>query len=472
MSRFTKLVSSSSTASYPAALDTRLPTPVSIKNDITLAPNHESIHANSSKQIYTLLVDSRDRNLELYPDPNEYVINIPRFRDVLSVELVAADVPHTGFNIDEQENLIYIATSDAMFQSYYIGQRIEGVSYLIARVPPGYYEASDLVSTIVAADTAGSVNYQFYYDPAPLGYTWNTGVVAQALHIACPTINFAVAFNRKTLKYVIIGDAPFAILNREIDYNNRITQQSLYINGVYSPSINNATENGIYGTPNFRPLPNAMYSVLGLEMRNYFPVFNNFDYVASYPSGATTTLMDYAYPASSYTGTVSEAVGKNYFYPAPSEPFDPMNPFANPIGEPTGLGGVAGTYTVYNCPNRADLTGEKYVVLNITELNYRTGTNDVLDNYLARMLLDTPLNITPVGSTTTTLASVQTVKAIKSSDIGNNRCIKYFTPPQGVLAKLSIRWMKHDGTLYDFNGNEHTLTFEVQTVKQSGTYFN
>jgi hypothetical protein len=42
----------------------------------------------------------------------------------------------------------------------------------------------------------------------------------------------------------------------------------------------------------------------------------------------------------------------------------------------------------------------------------------------------------------------------------------------GVMSKLSIRWLKHDGTPYDFQGNDHTLTFEVQTIKQSGTYFN
>jgi hypothetical protein len=463
MSRYTKY------SNYPNVVDQKLPAPVSIKNDIMLAPNHEAIHANSAKQPYTLLVDSRDRNIELYSNPNNYVITIPRYKDVLSFELVSADVPHTGYNIDAQSNQLYLATSEDMFERYYVGSRVAGSSYIVATIPPGYYEASDLVSTIVAADTAGSVNYQFYYEAAPQGYIWNTGVVAQAMHIAVPSINFAIAFNKKTLKYVIIGDAPFSILTRDMDHNNRINQQNLYQNGVYTP--NSLLNTGIYGDSNFRPLPNGIYQILGLEMKNYHPYYNNYDYVPSYPSGGTNTLLDSAFDSFS-GGTVASAVGKNYFYPSPSEPFNPTAPFANPGSEPTGLGGVAGTYVVYSAPNRADLTGEKYIILSITELNYRDGTNDVLENYFCRILLDTPLNITPVGSNITTMSSVQTVKFIKASDIGNNRCIRYFTPTMGVMSKLSIRWLKHDGTPYDFQGNDHTLTFEVQTIKQSGTYFN
>ena len=67
---------------------------------------------------------------------------------------------------------------------------------------------------------------------------------------------------------------------------------------------------------------------------------------------------------------------------------------------------------------------------------------------------------------------INTVKAIKGADIGNNRCIKYFAPSLGVLSKLTIRWLKHDGTPYNFQGQDHSIGFEILTIKQTGDYYS
>ena len=144
MSRYTK---------FPQGIEQSLPLPPSIKNDIVLTPNHEALHANSSKQPFALVVDSRDRNKELYPNPNNYVIQLPRYKDVLSVELIGADVPHTGFNIDSSNNILYLAFTQDMFIKYYNGIRTPDVSYIEVVIPPGYYEASDLVSKNLGALT-------------------------------------------------------------------------------------------------------------------------------------------------------------------------------------------------------------------------------------------------------------------------------------------------------------------------------
>ncbi len=81
-------------------------------------------------------------------------------------------------------------------------------------------------------------------------------------------------------------------------------------------------------------------------------------------------------------------------------------------------------------------------------------------------------NINSINAAPSNLATNNTVKSIKGSDIGNNRCIKYFTPTQGVLAKLTINWLKYDGTPYDFQGQDHAIHLEILTVKQTGTYFS
>lgn len=465
MSRYTK---------FPQGIETKLNPPVSIKNDIVLTPNHESIHANSSKEPFVLLVDSRDRNMELYPNPNNYVIQIPRYRDVLSVELVAADIPHTGFNIDVDSNTLYIVIEQDMFRQYYNGTRIDSSSYIEVKVPPAYYEAIDLAST-----TGTDVYYQFYYDPVPQGYTWNTGTLAQALHLATvangTAMNFVVLFNIKTLKFVIISDSYFSIVTREMDLDNNLIRPTFFQNGIISQ-----TSNSVLGANNnrFKPLKNGLYSILGLDMKNYHPFNNTYSYQPNpLVGGVPVGLIDGAYGTA---GSVSLAKGENYYFPNPypvtaTSPYNPSNPCdVTQTGLPVASGTVgADTFVVYSCPFRANLSGEKYVILDIQELDYRDITSETNYQYFCRILFDTGLNITnKVTPSITNLASTNTIKYIKSSDIGNNRCIKYFTPSQGVLSKLTIRWLKHDGTPYDFQGQDHTLTFEILTVKQTGTYFN
>lgn len=459
MSRYTK---------FPQGIETKLNPPISIKNDIVLTPNHESIHANSSKEPFVLLVDSRDRNMELYPNPNNYVVQIPRYRDVLSVELVAADIPHSGFNIDVDSNTLYIVIDQNMFLQYYNGTRINGVSYIEVKVPPAYYEAIDLAST-----TGTDVYYQFYYDSTPVGYAWNTGTLAQALNLATG-LNFVVLLNIKTLKFVIISDSYFSIVTREIDLDNNLIRPTFFQNGIISQ-----TSNSVLGANNnrFKPLKNGLYSILGLDMKNYHPFNNTYSYLPNPLSGGGNGLIDGAF---GLPGSVGVALGENYYFPPPypvtaTNPYNPSNPCdVSLTGLPisTQLVGSS-TYVVYSEPFRANLSGEKYVILDIQELDYRDITSEANYQYFCRILFDTGLNITnKVTPNITNLASTNTIKYIKSSDIGNNRCIKYFTPSQGVLSKLTIRWLKHDGTPYDFQGQDHTLTFEILTVKQTGTYFN
>ncbi len=459
---------------FPQGIDQRLPMPISMKNDLILTPNHENLHANSSKEPFCLLVDSRDRNMEFYPSANSYVIDIPRYKDVLSMELVAADIPHTGFNIDIDCNVLYIAVTQDMFRLYYNGIRTDGNSYISVVVPPGYYEASDLISNSGGTD----VYYQFYYNPTPIGYSWNTGAIAQSLRLATQAagynINFAVVFNVKTLKFTIISDSYFSILTRDMDVDNNQVKPSYFENGIIAQTANTVYDSNV---DRFTLLKNGIYSILGFDIKNYHPYANTYSYIANPLPGGGSGLLDGAF---NIPGSVQPAIGNNYYYPTPypvtyTNPYNPSNPCdVTQTGLPIVAGTVgASTYIVYSSPFRANLTGEKYIILDIPELNYRDITSSANPNYFMRVLLDTNLNITTVQNPTlTNLAIMNTTKCIKSSDIGNNRCIKYFTPSQGVISKLTIRWFKHDGTPYDFQGQEHTLTFEIVTVKQTATYFN
>ena len=64
---------------------------------------------NSIKENYTFVVDSKFRNQEEYPNPNNYVVNfdIP-FKNVFGIEILEVSVPKTMYNIDNNTNKLYI----------------------------------------------------------------------------------------------------------------------------------------------------------------------------------------------------------------------------------------------------------------------------------------------------------------------------------------------------------------------------
>ena len=439
---------------YPQGLDQRMPTPPSLKNDIILTPNHENLHANSYKQPFALVVDSRHRNMDLHPNPNNYVIQIPRYKDVLSVEITGADVPHSGFNVDATCNKLYLVTTQAMYQDYQNGGRTNGTSYIEVVIPPGNYEATDFASLI----KAGGVPYQFYYDyDGPANYKENTGVLAMALRLAIPAFNFYVAFNYKTMKYVIFSDGYFGIVNLDKDNYKGTGNSTIYATDGYLG----------HNSGHFDPLPNCMYAVLGFELKNYLPTII-YDSTTTSPTGGAPGIIDGAFDTAN-ANYVQIAQGQRYDFPTASTILP-------------GTAGVVGEnmFVGYSLPNRVNLTGEKYLILDIPELNYRESTSVINNQFFCRIIIDTDLNATSLASYynsksgffPTTMAITNTVKSIKASDIGNSKCIKYFAPSLGVLSKLTVRWLKHNGTPYDFQGQDHTLGFEIQTITQSATYYN
>jgi hypothetical protein len=67
---------------------------------------------NSIKQSYTFMIDSFDRDRNMYPDPNNYVVNFSTpFKNIIGMEIIDASIPRAMYTIDVDNNEIY----------YYIG---------------------------------------------------------------------------------------------------------------------------------------------------------------------------------------------------------------------------------------------------------------------------------------------------------------------------------------------------------------
>tara|TARA_B110000003_G_scaffold254426_1_gene270404 strand:- start:8986 stop:11613 length:2628 start_codon:yes stop_codon:yes gene_type:complete len=85
---------------------------------------------NSIKENYTFIVDSKFRNQEEYPNPNNYVVNfdIP-FKNVFGIEILDVSVPKTMYNIDNDTNklYIYINTTKNAITNYF--DMVEGLEW-------------------------------------------------------------------------------------------------------------------------------------------------------------------------------------------------------------------------------------------------------------------------------------------------------------------------------------------------------
>lgn len=94
--------------------------------------------ANSIKQSYVFLIDSKDRDRAVWPTPSEYVVNFTTpFHNVIGMEVLDAQVPRTMYNVDVFNNTLTYA--------------VDAGPWTTVAVAPGDYTIQTLVPAINAA---------------------------------------------------------------------------------------------------------------------------------------------------------------------------------------------------------------------------------------------------------------------------------------------------------------------------------
>lgn len=99
---------------------------------------------NTVTKDYYIVVDSRDRNHDLYSNPNNYQVEFDNvLRSVISIELMSAELPAVQYNINENNNILHFN---------------EGGDTLEAEIDIGQYDSvSDLKTALqTALNAAGS----------------------------------------------------------------------------------------------------------------------------------------------------------------------------------------------------------------------------------------------------------------------------------------------------------------------------
>jgi hypothetical protein len=124
----------------------------------TLQPEPEELkqfYENEKNDLYFqeyIVVDSRDRNHNDYPNSNNYRVDLERdVNDVISIQLVSAEVPKSEYVINASNNKIY-------FQE--LNSQVSAGTVLEATLSVGNYTITELKTEIeTQMDAIGTANY-------------------------------------------------------------------------------------------------------------------------------------------------------------------------------------------------------------------------------------------------------------------------------------------------------------------------
>lgn len=123
----------------------------------------------------TLVVDSSTRNTTVYPDPGSYTLELVKdYRDIVSIELVSAVIPKSGYGVKATNNTLYFT----------FGGQLETCSIPIGNYP--YDVDNDQPTTLITA-------------------------LQTAMNGEVTGTPFTVTFNAITQRFTITSNAEFTI---------------------------------------------------------------------------------------------------------------------------------------------------------------------------------------------------------------------------------------------------------------------
>ena len=184
---------------------------------------------------HNIIVDSRQRDYSIYPCPNSYLVNLSEpHRNVERIELTAAMLPKTEYNIYSDNNLLLV-TINGLTQTLYlsIGQYIIGsnvpgnANYISNGTPIGTGLLAELQKVLnTHSNSSNSFNVFLVTTPNSMGGTGSNSAVLNRIAITNSVVSFTIDF---TNQFYLSG-SPFRVL------------------GFYKQIYTSLANNIIYGT--------------------------------------------------------------------------------------------------------------------------------------------------------------------------------------------------------------------------------
>ena len=116
---------------------------------------YKKIYGGDDINTNYLTIDSRDRNTDIFIQPNAYQIHLPEeYDDVIKVELITAEIPKSGYLIETYNNILH-------FQE--LNSQVSNNSYYEAEIITGDYTKDTITMAIAnAMNLAGQSSYNVF----------------------------------------------------------------------------------------------------------------------------------------------------------------------------------------------------------------------------------------------------------------------------------------------------------------------
>ncbi len=450
----------------------------------TVKATHPTEEAYISK--HTLIVDSRQRDCNLYKNPSYYKIKLDDvYKNITSVELKGAIIPRSSYNIHSSNNKI-----DFSIGSTVTGFKVinGGSGYSVAPQVNVNSPNSGVTATATAIiNGSGIVTNIIVVNPGSGYLTSNP----PSVNIDPPPTS---RYGKQATAVAIVGTSYTAIL-RTGQYTiggNTVPGTSDYPTGLIleiQNAMNYAVNGGVYDPESTGPFairlvsqyptidattgsPEAFNTNSCLFNRIQFINLNNDHWELLFCSGENK-----AESANSVLGFNINDIYENYLTTAVLVGLDTLIPAGSSIRANFD----------YNLNNDPD-----YVVLEIKTndkvLDRLQSSDSSLDRKFATLIFD---NNSPdcLQNTTGTIVSVDDVdylngsitkgtfwerpgrvKGLKGYDFDSKKIS--FRPPEGKINSLTIMFTKYglkpggSPQEYNFEGREHTLIFEISAQDQ------
>jgi len=188
---------------------------------------HQKIYGDDKILDNYLTIDSRDRNTDIYPNSNNYIVNLNEtYRSVVSVELITAEIPKSGYLIENYNNILNFQekNNQVLSSTYYEAEILIG-NYTSQTIGQAIQDAMNLV---------GQSTYSVFFtddEKIKINSDMSGGNNIFNLVFSDGLENYGIdSFRSKYITYTIAPIIGFdaKILSGQNNYtsNNRITFQS------------------------------------------------------------------------------------------------------------------------------------------------------------------------------------------------------------------------------------------------------
>lgn len=459
-----------------------------------------------SGSTHICVVDSRERNLTLFPNPATYSIAFPdAFKNVTSIELKGSIMPKTETNVNTENNKISYNVEDFVTevkvlnrgQGYVDGVYTTGVFDVTG---PGIVGGTTAIVTVTVLNgqivppviinnpgsgyLRGSYGSSIQY-PAE-GFYRNSGasIVNRIPTVAGATVvyaEFQVEVGHEIVAKLIPGQYDFAHPNdsqnglcREVTRALQESMQEAIDDGIVVPIVGGPQTGAEYFPYSvadtddgscflYTPNPNSSEnSNVSIQRGSDDGTYTQYPFLELLFASGTTESSSY-----SVLG-----YGSEYIETLGNVPLDQTNGVISFVGGIWSSIPVSGRHP-YNLSCFPKYCIVSFGTSQTGSTDRIESTNETLDKAFATLIFDgNPQDIiwrapsdNPVAgegnsSFSTLLNKPGTLKGIKGHDF-DNKVLRFGPAPLSELRYMTIRLQKFNGELYDFKGQEHLLIFEI-----------